>query len=85
MVGGFVFGFSNLPLPDQDNAEPSANSIAVRNLYRLGRLLADKSLLDQASAIVHTFASRLNEHPYVLPSMTAAFMRREAKLVAFST
>lgn len=56
---------------DQDNAEPSANSVAVRNLRRLGLLLARTDYTARARDVCTAFGTRLNPHPYVLPSMAS--------------
>lgn len=58
-------------LIDQDNAEPSANSVAVRNLRRLGVLLGSPNYTARARDVCTAFSTRLNPHPYVLPTMAS--------------
>jgi len=67
--GGFFFtGVENESLIARsknpyDNAIPSANSIAVFNLIRLGYLTGEESLKQKAKQIFHLFHSFLDQHP----------------------
>jgi uncharacterized protein YyaL (SSP411 family) len=67
--GGFFFtGVENESLIARsknpyDNAIPSANSIAVFNLIRLGYLTGEESLKQKAEQILHLFHSFLDQHP----------------------
>jgi uncharacterized protein YyaL (SSP411 family) len=67
--GGFFFaGKENEPLIARsknpyDNAVPSANSIAVFNLIRLGYLTGDESLKKEGEQILHLFYNFLDQHP----------------------
>ena len=67
--GGFFFtGVENESLITRsknpyDNAIPSANSIAVFNLIRLGYLTGEESLKQKAEQILHLFHSFLDQHP----------------------
>jgi uncharacterized protein YyaL (SSP411 family) len=61
----------NYFVTDQDNAEPSANSVAVRNLRRLGVLLGRVDYTTRARDVCTAFGTRLNLHPYVLPAMAS--------------
>lgn len=55
-----------------DEAEPSANSIAALNLLRLGRLLDDNTKQHQAEKLLGAFSSQLNNTPSVSPQMLVA-------------
>jgi uncharacterized protein len=67
--GGFFFtGVENESLIARsknpyDNAIPSANSIAVFNLIRLGYLTGEESLKQKAEQILRLFHSFLDQHP----------------------
>jgi uncharacterized protein YyaL (SSP411 family) len=67
--GGFFFtGKENESLIAQsknpyDNATPSANSIAVFNLIRLGYLTGEESFKEKAEQILHLFYNFLDQHP----------------------
>jgi uncharacterized protein len=67
--GGFFFtGVENESLIARsknpyDSAIPSANSIAVFNLIRLGYLTGEESLKQKAEQILHLFHSFLDQHP----------------------
>jgi len=67
--GGFFFtGKENESLIARsknpyDNAIPSANSIAVFNLIRLGYLTGEESLKPRAEQILHLFNNFLDQHP----------------------
>jgi uncharacterized protein len=67
--GGFFFsGVENESLITRsknpyDNAIPSANSIAVFNLIRLGYLTGEESLKQKAEQIFHLFQSFLDQRP----------------------
>ncbi len=67
--GGFFFtGKENESLIARsknpyDNAIPSANSIAVLNLIRLGYLTGEESFKQKAEQILHLFYNFLDQHP----------------------
>ncbi len=67
--GGFFFtGKQNESLIARsknpyDNAIPSANSIAVFNLIRLGYLTGEESLKQKAEETLHLFYNFLDQHP----------------------
>jgi uncharacterized protein YyaL (SSP411 family) len=67
--GGFFFtGKENESLIARsknpyDNVIPSANSIAVFNLTRLGYLTGEESLKQKAEQILHLFYNFLEQHP----------------------
>jgi hypothetical protein len=67
--GGFFFtGEGNEPLIARsknpyDNATPSANSVALFNLIRLGYLTGEDSLKKKTEQILHLFYNFLSEHP----------------------
>jgi uncharacterized protein YyaL (SSP411 family) len=52
---------------DYDGAEPTPNSVAVRNLWRLGQLLHDDVLIEHAHHAVRAMASRLEAQPFAMP------------------
>jgi uncharacterized protein YyaL (SSP411 family) len=76
--GGFFFtGVENESLIARsrnpyDNAIPSANSIAVFNLIRLGYLTGEESLKQKAEQILHLFQSFLDQHPSGFAQMLSA-------------
>jgi len=57
---------------DNDGAEPSANSIAVRNLARLGALLHREDWLALARRTARAFGPQLERAPLTMPQMLAA-------------
>ena len=67
--GGFFFtGKENESLIARsknpyDNAIPSANSMAVFNLIKLGHLTGEESLKQKAEQILHLFYNFLDQHP----------------------
>jgi uncharacterized protein YyaL (SSP411 family) len=67
--GGFFFtGKENESLIARsknpyDNAIPSANSMAVFNLIRLGYLTGEESFKEKAEQILHLFHNFLDQHP----------------------
>ncbi len=67
--GGFFFtGMENESLIARtknpyDNAIPSANSVAVFNLIRLGYLTGEESLKLKAERVLHLFYNFLDQHP----------------------
>ena len=67
--GGFFFtGKENESLIARsknpyDNAIPSANSVAVFNLIKLGHLTGEESLKQKAEQILHLFYNFLDQHP----------------------
>jgi hypothetical protein len=75
--GGF---FSAAPDPDlvvrvkedYDGAEPSGNSVAVRNLLRLARMTGRAEFRETAERTLAAFAPRLAAAPMALPQMLAA-------------
>lgn len=59
---------------DQDGAEPTANSVAARNLLRLNALLDDKKYLEKAEKVFSVFGIRLKHIPMALPQMLVALI-----------
>jgi uncharacterized protein YyaL (SSP411 family) len=57
---------------DYDGAEPSGNSVALLNLFRLHRITGREDLLASAKNLLRAFTSRLSSTPYGLPQMLAA-------------
>ena len=58
---------------DYDGAEPGANAIAAMNLLKLARFTGQQSFADSARRIFQAFASRINQSPYAVPQMLAAY------------
>jgi uncharacterized protein YyaL (SSP411 family) len=52
---------------DYDGAEPTPNSVAVLNLWRIGQLAHNAVLVDHARHAVRALASRLEAQPFALP------------------
>jgi uncharacterized protein YyaL (SSP411 family) len=57
---------------DYDGAEPSGNSAALLNLFRLHRITGREDLLVSAKNLLRAFTARLSSTPYGLPQMLAA-------------
>jgi uncharacterized protein YyaL (SSP411 family) len=53
--------------PDSDDAEPSANSVSVRNLARLAALLHRDDWLEGARRAAAAFAQRVTRDPTLMP------------------
>ncbi len=73
--------------PAYDGAEPSGNSVAVRNLLRLYLLTTDTSFLKRAEAALQAFAPVLNQAPNALSEMLSAvdFYLSEPKQIVLVT
>jgi uncharacterized protein YyaL (SSP411 family) len=52
---------------DYDGAEPTPNSVAVINLWRMGQLLHNEVLINHARHAVRALASRLEAQPFAMP------------------
>ena len=65
---------------DYDGAEPTPNSVAVRNLWRMGRLFNNDVLLEHARHAVRALASRIEAHPFAMPFLlvSAAMLKLPA-------
>ncbi|EDO35488.1 predicted protein [Nematostella vectensis] len=59
---------------EQDGAEPSANSLAVMNLMRLGNFVDCQRYRDQAQRIFMVYESRLRQIPLALPELVSNFI-----------
>nr|CAG8435419.1 8160_t:CDS:10 [Entrophospora candida] len=57
---------------DYDGAEPSANSVAVNNLLRLGNILCNTDYINKAEETLKLFAGRLNNSPHAMPFMMSS-------------
>jgi uncharacterized protein len=57
---------------DYDGAEPSGNSVSVRNLFRLSAFTENNKYQKRAEEIVHAFTNRIGTHPFVMPALVAA-------------
>jgi len=56
---------------DYDGAEPSAMSVTVRNLIRLGQITGDREYLDRAARTLERYGSGLAQVVRVMPLMAA--------------
>ncbi len=76
--GGFYFSgdFEDTPMGRQkqvrDGARPSANSVAMWNLFRLGRLTAQSKYEEKAGQIGEAFAGRVSKRPSSMTMMMTA-------------
>ena len=58
---------------DYDGAEPGANAITAMNLLQLARFTGSKAYAESAQRIFEAFASHMNNSPYAVPQMLAAY------------
>ncbi len=76
--GGYYFSpsFADTPMGRQkqvrDGARPSANSVAMWNLFRLGRMTANSDLEDRAERVVDAFSGRVKQRPSSMTMMMTA-------------
>ncbi|CAI2171788.1 4886_t:CDS:2 [Funneliformis geosporum] len=59
---------------DHDGAEPSANSVSVSNLLRLGHIVDKSDYNAKAEQTLKYFVKRLDRTPYAMPAMVASLM-----------
>ena len=52
---------------DYDGAEPTPNSVAVKNLWRMGQIFHNDVFLDHARHAVRALSSRLEAQPFAMP------------------
>jgi uncharacterized protein YyaL (SSP411 family) len=57
---------------DYDGAEPAPTSVAAVNLWRMGRLFHNDTMLKHGRHAVRAFATRLTEQPFGMPLLLAA-------------
>ena len=57
---------------EYDGAEPSGNSIAAQNLFRLAVYCENDSYRNRAEEVLSYFLSRIGSHPFAMPEMMAA-------------
>jgi uncharacterized protein YyaL (SSP411 family) len=57
-----------------DNAEPSANGVSARNLFRLGAMLDDDKYTAQAKETLHAFEAEIMQHPFLFPGLLDALV-----------
>jgi len=57
-----------------DGAEPSPNSVAALNAFRLGRMLDSTELIGRAQTTVEAFSSQLVRSPTAMPIMLSALL-----------
>jgi uncharacterized protein YyaL (SSP411 family) len=60
-----------------DGAEPAGNSVAARNLLRLGALTGNSEFVEKGRATVNAFSAWLEKQPSIMPYMVAASMMLE--------
>lgn len=66
--------------PDQDGAEPSANSVSAFNLLRLSHYTGRQEWLERSERLLAAFADRLTRVPIALPEMVRALMAQHYTL-----
>ncbi|CDS12674.1 hypothetical protein LRAMOSA04860 [Lichtheimia ramosa] len=59
---------------EQDGAEPSANSVTLGNLVRLGTLLEQEEYVTMARKTVGSFSTSFSRFPYAMPALLGSFM-----------
>ena len=57
---------------DYDGAEPSGNSVAALNLFRLAQFTGDERYRERAERVVRYGVSKVGKYPYAMPEMMAA-------------
>ncbi len=58
---------------DYDGAEPGANAVTASNLLLLARFTGHEDFRTSAERIFQAFASRINDTPFAVPQMLAAY------------
>lgn len=66
--------------PDQDGAEPSANSVSAFNLLRLSHYTGRQEWLQKSKRLLAAFTDRLTRVPIALPEMVRALMAQHYTL-----
>ncbi|RIA87673.1 hypothetical protein C1645_827460 [Glomus cerebriforme] len=59
---------------DHDGAEPSANSVSVSNLLRLGNIIDNSDYTSKAEQTLKYFFGRMDKSPFAMPAMAANLM-----------
>jgi uncharacterized protein YyaL (SSP411 family) len=57
---------------DYDNAEPAPTSVAAMNLFRMGQLFHNETMLEHGRHAVRAFAARLEAQPFGMPLLLLA-------------
>ncbi len=60
-----------------DGAEPAGNSVAARNLLRLGALTGNPEFLEKGRTTINAFSAWLEKQPSIMPFMVGASMMLE--------
>ncbi|KAA8581077.1 hypothetical protein FQN60_002658, partial [Etheostoma spectabile] len=66
--------------PNQDGAEPSANSVSASNLLRLSHYAGRQEWLQRSQQLLAAFSDRLTRVPIALPEMVQALMAQHYTL-----
>ncbi|KAG0179874.1 spermatogenesis-associated protein 20 [Apophysomyces sp. BC1021] len=71
---------------EQDGAEPSANAVSVKNLWRLGTLFDIQDYKQKALDTVGSFELAFSKFPFALPALVASlmFMSKNVKQIIFA-
>lgn len=64
----------HLLFPDQDGAEPSANSVSALNLLRLSHFTGRQDWVERCQKLLAAFSDRLVRVPIALPDMVRGLM-----------
>ena len=59
---------------DQDGAEPSSNSVAAINMFRLGKILNQLKYTLEGEKIIKLFNERLKQIPHAMPALVEALL-----------
>jgi uncharacterized protein YyaL (SSP411 family) len=83
--GGYFSGSGTDPTilirmkEDYDGAEPSPNSVAALNLFRLSQMTGDTTMAERAKRTVAAFSQQLANVPWAMPQMLCAVDAMSAK------
>ncbi|OAD77087.1 hypothetical protein PHYBLDRAFT_123082 [Phycomyces blakesleeanus NRRL 1555(-)] len=59
---------------DQDGSEPTANSVSLRNLIRLGTVFEIPGYFEKAKQTAESFRLILTQFPYAIPAVLSSFL-----------
>ena len=46
-----------------DNVIPASNSVMAKNLFRLGKIMADQNYIDKSNKMLHNISDKISEYP----------------------